>query len=493
MVLIAFQGFELDEPDGKGVMTATIALPPIIQGGLGVGISNWSLARAVSMYGQLGVVSGTCLDTVLIRRLQDGDIGGHLRRAMAQFPIPEMASEVLSRYFQPEGRPEGVPYPVLPMYKQMVDGVREQLTVVSNFVEVYLAKEGHDGPIGLNLLTKIQMPNLPSLYGAMLAGVDYVLMGAGIPKDIPGALDRMADHEPAVTRLEVNGPTRNGGAVLEFDPSRHWEEKATPLKRPKFLPIVSSHTLASMLVRKGSGRVDGFVVEGPTAGGHNAPPRGEVRHTDRGEPVYGERDEADLEKIADLGLPFWVAGGTGHPRSIMEVRRAGGEGIQVGTLFAFCEESALKEEFKKRVLDLVRAGQIDVLTDPRCSPTGFPFKIVQLPDSLSSEETYRHRERVCDLGYLRTAYVMKSGRIGFRCPAEPVKTFVKKGGSVDETEGRKCLCNALLANVNVGQLRPGGELEMPLITSGDDLKALGEFLGGRSSYSAGDVIEYLLS
>ena len=460
---------------------------------MAVGISNWSLARAVSMYGQLGVVSGTGLDTVLIRRLQDGDIGGHLRRALAQFPIPEVASEILSRYFQPEGRPEGVPYPVIPMYKQMVDKVRDQLTVVSNFVEVYLAKEGHDGAIGVNLLTKVQMPNLPSLYGAMLAGVDCVLMGAGIPRDIPGALDQMADHEPATTRFEVRGPTPNGGPVLEFDPGSHWEETPAPLMRPKFIPIISSHSLASMMVRKGNGRVDGFVVEGPTAGGHNAPPRGERRLTERGEPVYGERDEADLEKIADLGLPFWVAGGTGHPRSLLEVRRAGGEGIQVGTLFAFCEESGLKEDFKRRVLDLVRAGRIDVLTDDRCSPTGFPFKTVQLPESLSSEEMYQCRERICDLGYLRTPYVMKSGRVGFRCPAEPVQTFLKKGGTVDETEGRKCLCNALMANANIPQLRRGGEEEMPLLTSGDDLKALGDFLGDRSSYTAADVIEYLLS
>ena len=88
---------------------------------------------------------------------------------------------------------------------------------------------------------------------------------------------------------------------------------------------------------------------------------------------------------------------------------------------------------------------------------------------------------------------MKSGRVGFRCPAEPVQTFLKKGGTVDETEGRKCLCNALMANANIPQLRRGGEEEMPLLTSGDDLKALGDFLGDRSSYTAADVIEYLLS
>ena len=49
----------------------------LIQGGMGVYVSNWRLARAVSELGHLGVVSGTCLDTVLIRRLADGDPGGH--------------------------------------------------------------------------------------------------------------------------------------------------------------------------------------------------------------------------------------------------------------------------------------------------------------------------------------------------------------------------------------------------------------------------------
>ena len=71
------------------------------------------------------------------------------------------------------------------------------------FVEVSLAKEGHSGPIGINLLTKVQMPNLAMLYGAMLADVDVVLMGAGIPKDIPGALDAMAEHRPGSMNWEV--------------------------------------------------------------------------------------------------------------------------------------------------------------------------------------------------------------------------------------------------------------------------------------------------
>ena len=52
-------------------MTVSLTIPPIIQGGMGVGISDWRLARAVSLRGQLGVVSGTALDTVMVRRLQD--------------------------------------------------------------------------------------------------------------------------------------------------------------------------------------------------------------------------------------------------------------------------------------------------------------------------------------------------------------------------------------------------------------------------------------
>ena len=53
--------------------------PLIIQGGMGAGVSNWVLARAVALKGQLGVVSGTVLDTIIVRRLQDGDKGGAAR------------------------------------------------------------------------------------------------------------------------------------------------------------------------------------------------------------------------------------------------------------------------------------------------------------------------------------------------------------------------------------------------------------------------------
>src|SRR5512141_846128 len=98
--------------------------PQIIQGGMGAAVSNWRLANAVARTGQLGVVSGTAIDTVMVRRLQDGDEGGHIRRAIAAFPIAEVGAEILQRYFVPGGRPAGAQYKLLPMYRQVVSNAR---------------------------------------------------------------------------------------------------------------------------------------------------------------------------------------------------------------------------------------------------------------------------------------------------------------------------------------------------------------------------------
>ena len=194
-----------------------------------------------------------------------------------------------------------------------IDGPVElvELCVAANFVEVFLAREGHDQPVGINFLEKIQLPHLPSIYGAMLAGVDYVLMGAGIPIRIPGVLDRLVEHAPVSYPLAIAGGG-DADATLTFDPATVIPPGLPPLKRPAFLAIVSSHVLASAILKRANGNVDGFVVEGPTAGGHNAPPRGKLQLSETGEPVYGERDQVDLEKMRALDRPFWLEIGRAH-------------------------------------------------------------------------------------------------------------------------------------------------------------------------------------
>lgn len=470
-------------------MTLAGPLPTIIQGGMGVAVSNWRLARAVSLRGQLGVVSGTALDTVFIRRLQDGDPNGNMRRAMQSFPIPGVADLAIERFYLRHGRKQGQPYKLLPLFRQQVSRERHQLTMLANFVEVFLAKEGHGGLVGINFLTKVQMPTLPSLYGAMLAGVDYVLMGAGIPREIPGALDALAEHRPAALRFDVEGVPPTESPQLSLDPSGLGADLSGQLKRPSFLPIISATSLATTLARKANGSVEGFIVEGPTAGGHNAPPRGEPRFNERGEPLYGDRDAVDLEKLRALGLPFWLAGGTGSPARLSEALALGAAGIQVGTLFAFCDESGFADNLKRDILDHAARGEVDVLTDPKASPTGYPFKVVSWPGDVSAGVT---RDRKCDLGYLRVAFRKDDGRVDYRCAAEPVADYVRKGGREEDTVGRRCLCNALTANIGQPQARGDSE-EPPLLTSGDDLLTISGFLRGRPGYSADDVVDYLLA
>lgn len=464
--------------------------PVIIQGGMGIGVSGWPLARAVSQRGQLGVVSGTGIDLLFIRRLQDGDVGGHLRNVMDRFPIPGVAAAAVREFFLPHGRPPGRPYKLMPMYKQVTSRARQQLAMLAAYVEVTLAKQGHDACVGMNLLTKMQLTNLPTLYGAMLAGVDYVLMGAGIPREIPGALDAFAEGRVAKLRLDVEGDPAGVMEFVSFDPGQHFVGAAPPaLRRPRFLAIVSSNLLATVLSRKATGRVDGFVVEGPTAGGHNAPPRGDAPRNERGEPVYGERDAVDLSKLRELGVPFWIAGGAGHPERLRAALAEGAAGVQVGGLFACCDESGIEPGLRRSVVEHAARGEVDVFTDPQASPTGYPFKVVRWPaDPAAGLE----RERLCDLGYLRSAYRNPSGEIGYRCPSEPEAAYVAKGGNLADTIGRRCLCNSLVATVGHAQVRGDGTLEPPLVTGGDDLKQLSGFLGSRTHYSAGDVIDWLL-
>ncbi|HSJ70081.1 MAG TPA: nitronate monooxygenase [Acidimicrobiia bacterium] len=469
-------------------------LPTIIQGGMGAAVSDWRLAHAVSSYGQLGVVSGTALDAILARRLQIGDPGGHMRRGLAAFPFPGVAQRILDKYFVEGGKEVDERFKTKPMVSHRTSEATEELIVAANFVEVFLAKEGHQNPVGINFLEKIQVPTLPSLYGAMLAKVDYILMGAGIPKAIPGLLDRLAEGLDVEMKIDVKGTTEKGDPFVRFSPARIARDMLDRLPRPKFLAIVSSHVLARMLATKSSGEVDGFVVELPVAGGHNAPPRAKGEFNELGEPIYGERDVPDLEAIAELGKPFWLAGGYGEPSQVTAALELGAAGVQVGTAFAYCNESGFTREVKDEVIERSRAGTVSVFTDAIASPTGFPFKVVQLEDTISSETMYEKRERVCDLGYLRHAYEQENGSTGWRCPSEPVDDYLKKGGAIEDTVGRKCLCNSLVANVGMPQIQKNGEIEPMLITSGDDAAAVARFAPhGSTSYSAADVLDYLLA
>ena len=472
-----------------------VALPTVIQGGMGVGVSSWSLARAVSAAGQLGVVSGTALDVVLARRLQDGDPGGHARAALAAFPVPEIAARVLDRYFRADGREPGTPYAPVPRLRLRQDPHAQELTVVANFAEVWLARQGHQGVVGVNYLEKVQMATPAAAYGAMLAGVDVVLMGAGIPRELPRLLSALARHEPVSLPVDVVGAPEGQRHTVDLDPFALLGKVLPPLMRPVFLAIVSAHVLAEYLARDPLIRPDGFVIEGPLAGGHNAPPRGRLTLDDDGQPRYGPRDDADLNRLTAIGLPFWLAGSYGTPDRLKEAVAASAAGVQVGTLFALSHESGLRPDLRSQLLGQVRDDTLRVRTDPVASPTGFPFKIAQVPGTLADPERYNMRPRLCDLGLLRVPYLRANGAVGYRCPGEPANTYLRKGGAAADTTGRACLCNALLANIGLGQTRrASGYSEEPLVTLGSNLDGVRAMLRCHPhGWSAAQAVTWLLT
>jgi NAD(P)H-dependent flavin oxidoreductase YrpB (nitropropane dioxygenase family) len=463
--------------------------PWLIQGGMGIAISNWRLARTVSSAGQLGVVSGTAIDSVFVRRLQDHGVDDALRSVLDRFPVQSIVDDALRR-FAAVRRVAGTPYRNLAMLTDRSPRRALDLVVLSSFVEVALAKAGHGGLVGINLLTKVQIPTAASLCGAILAGVDYVMMGAGVPTHIPGVLDDLCHGRRTTLPFSVTGATSdNPASSLAFDPEPYLP--AAALKRPNFVGIVSSHVLATALFKRSNGPVDGFVVERPNAGGHNAPPRGSFSLDEHGGPIYGPRDEVDFGVLRELGVPFWIGGGVTNSSDVRDAQGLGAAGVQVGTMFAYCRESGMEPNLRRRVLDDVARDCVEVTTSTTASSTGYPFKVVDLPGTVSDPAIYASRPRRCDLGYLREAYLDDDGSTAYRCAAEPLNIYERKGGHPEDGLATTCLCNGLMATCGLAQVRANGYVEPPIVTSGDSINDIAIMLRGRDDYSAQDVIDWL--
>ena len=469
-----------------------VELPIVIQGGMGVGVSSVQMARVVANTGQLGVVSGTAIDSVIARRLQDGDLDGELRWALAKFPDQECVAEILSRYYLPGGREENSSYLDLPKLSLTSTPFATKMLIVASFVEVALAKRGSTGQIGINYLEKIQLATPASIFGAILGDVDYILMGAGIPADIPQLIRNLLQGKKIEFKIKVEGAAQVH--YLHFDPNIIKGVDLTALHRPKFLAIISSHILANYLARDEVTRPDGFIIEGPTAGGHNAPPRSKDSVAPDGQVAFGEKDLADIEKVKSVGLPFWLAGGYGTPAKVKEAIDLGAVGVQVGSLFALSRESGITDELREEVLHKLNEGTLEIRTEPKTSSTGFPFKVVEISGTATDPEIYEARIRKCDLGYLRSPFLRPDGGIGYRCSGEPINTFEFKGGAAGEANGVKCLCNALMANIGLGQIRWGNYHEPALLTLGSDLSGAAELSAMHSGcWTSADVVAYLTS
>lgn len=477
-------------------------LPLIIQGGMGVWISSSHLARTVAKTSEeigvpmLGVTSLTGVGIIFSHRLQDGDEAA--LESLNHFPVPEIRDQVLREWGVGVVKPAGYRYkptPRLPDFSHPNKDRRNSaayLTLVASHAAVWEAKQGHSGEIGLNVLEKIQIPHLWELYGAMLAGVDYVIMGAGIPLQIPGILDSFSQNKPSSYKLDVAKATRE--YRMEFDPAEFMPSSyLRELKRPDFLAVISYNLVAKLLTTKASGYVNGFIIEGHTAGGHNANPRGKLIRDKDGEPIYSEKDQINLDQIKELGRPFWLAGSYASPQKLQEALEVGAIGVQVGTIFECSDESGLREKDKSALKRAAFNGALQV-SATYTSPTGYLFQEALLKGTIADPTTYAARTRNCSIGYLVTPYEISPGNLGHRCSSEPIKAYIAKGGDEEDTEGKHCICNGLIAGSGFGLAADYGRKEEPsVVTAGKDFSFIPHLMEHEDdSYTVKDAALYML-
>ena len=290
-----------------------------------------------------------------------------------------------------------------------------------------------------------------------------------------------------------------------FDPKQVLGGALTrlPIEKPAFLAIASLAPLVTVLAQSPSGAPDGFIIEHHTAGGHNAGPQGPLVKDEFGQPVYGQADEPDLDAIRAVGLPFWLAGGYGSRQGLEKALKAGATGVQVGTNFALAGESGMRPEYRNAIFEELRKGTDEsaLVRTTLFSPTGYPFKVVQLKGTLAEEAVYASRKRVCDIALLQQRGLDKADangnrRILQRCPAGPLDAFVRDRGLPQNAEGKRCLCNGLLSTVGLAQAltRDGATtFEPAIVTLGNHLEGVRRLSSnGQWVYWAKDAVDDIL-
>jgi nitronate monooxygenase len=357
---------------------------PIVQGGMGVGVSLHPLAGAVAREGGLGIVSSAAIDRVVSKRL---------------------------------GRKVGT-----------YEAVREEIA----------ASKSHGGLAGINIMVALQRDYADSVRGAIDAGADAIISGAGLPTSLP------CIQPPRDTAL---------------------------------IPIVSSARALEILCKRWEKlgyRPDAVVLEGPLAGGHLGFRFDEVE-------LPSNALEALLPPVKEMArrhgdFPVIAAGGIFTHEDIVSILRQGADGVQMGTRFLATEESSADDAYKQAVVNATRED-ILLARDPG-SPCGLPFRVLKRSPMFRSA-LQRRRKPLCNKGYV----LLKDGDGRFnRCHAK------------EDSEHYFCICNGLLSSAGYNP-----EDEEPLYTVGSNayrvesvvpVKALMDELRGAATASPVRAVSY---
>ncbi|MDA3884763.1 MAG: nitronate monooxygenase family protein [Candidatus Delongbacteria bacterium] len=264
---------------------------PIIQGGMGVGISLSGLATAVANEGGVGVIA-----SVGVGLLEDD-------------------------------------------FKENYQDANQR--ALRN--EIRKAKANTKGVIGLNVMMALtdykEILNI-----AMEEKVDLLILGAGLPTDVPNIIGQERLKESNV----------------------------------KIIPIVSSGIAAKIILRKWDRNFgiipDAFIVEGPLAGGHLGYKPDELDHEKNKLENLIPKIIAEIkpfEEKYNKVIPLIAAGGIYTGKDIYDIFKLGVKGVQLGTRFVATTECDATDEFKNAY---VKCKKEDIVVIQ--SPVGLPGRAI---------------------------------------------------------------------------------------------------------------------
>ncbi|HET7793955.1 MAG TPA: nitronate monooxygenase family protein [Rhizobacter sp.] len=294
----------LDESGLPPLRLAGRTLLPIVQGGMGIGVSAHRLAGSVARAGGVGTLSAVDLrrhHPDLMERTRGLGFGAEAKEAINAANLEAVSREIAA---------------------------------------ARVLSEGH-GLLAMNVMRAVS-DYAPYVQQSLAAGIDAIVVGAGLPLDLP---ELAADH-PQVALVPILSDSRGVNLVV-----RKWERK-------KRMP-------------------DAIVLEHPAhAGGH----LGAAKIDDLHDPRF-DFERAIPETVAVLraaGIeattPVIAAGGIRSLADIRRVQSLGAAGVQLGTPFAVTHECDAHAEFKRVLAEAREEDKVEFT-----SVAGLPARAVATP------------------------------------------------------------------------------------------------------------------
>lgn len=282
-------------------------LLPIVQGGMGVGVSAHNLAGAVARENAVGTIA-----SVDLRRLHP-DL---------------MARTVRSHDRSPE---------------ELKESINEaNLIALDREVRAAKAIAGDVGAVAVNIMRAVS-DYAAHIRQACRSGADAIVMGAGLPLDLPD----IAAEYPKVALIPILSDVRGVTLIL-----KKWLRKGR-------LP-------------------DAIVIEHPRyAGGH----LGAAKQEDIGDGRFDFETvlpgvQASFRELGvdPAAVPLIPAGGINTPERVEQLLHLGAAAVQLGTPFAVTQEGDAHPTFKRV---LAEARPDDIVTF--MSAAGLPARAVRTP------------------------------------------------------------------------------------------------------------------